>query len=227
MRLKHLFLFACIGFMIFASACSDKKKESDTAEKKAAVEDLYSHVPADSPYVMGNVKPVPQAYLTKVFAMYQKIIPTYGEFLKKLSEKETGQPSESKKNAFKLFQGLLDEMATLKGPEDMLANWGIDPRKSTSVFYGLGLLPAVRIEIADKQKTEALVTRLEERAGHKMETAELNGQPYRFFEINEEALHLKAILSITDTRSAPFEGDPLHHGYTAYRRPCVGKPGYV
>ena len=198
MRLKHFFLFICIGFIIFAGACSDKKKAGDEAARKVAVEDIFNYIPVHSPYVMGNVKSLPEPYLKKMIATWQKILP----FQTRQLETMTAQAQEtSKKQSEKILinfaKAALTEMEAIKTPEDILSQWGISP-KAIGVIYGLGLLPAIRVQIAEKQKVEQLLTRLEEKSGQKMSTADFNGHSYRYIEIRDK-VHLKAILSVTDS----------------------------
>jgi hypothetical protein len=197
MRFKQLFLFTCIGFILFTSACSDKKKDHEETAPKAAVEDIFNYVPADSPYVIGNVIPMPEPYLKKVIETWQKILPVQTRQLEKI----TARAQKTLKNqsgiiVAKLAKAVLAEMETIKTPGDILLKWGISP-KTTGVVYGLGLFPAVRLQISEKQKIEQLLTRLEEKSGQKMLTAEFNGHPYRYIEIKDK-IHLKGILAITD-----------------------------
>jgi hypothetical protein len=58
-------------------------------------------------------------------------------------------------------------------------------RESLGAFYGNGLLPVMRIELSDEALFEAAVARLEERAGHEMPVGEAQGQPYRYFDLEE------------------------------------------
>lgn len=197
MRLKHLFLFTCIGFILLAGACSDKKKEGEETAQKAAAEDIFKYVPANSPYVIGNVTPIPEPYLKKVIETSQKMLP----FQTKQLETITAQAQKTSENQSgiiltKLAKAALAEMKTIKTPEDILLQWGISP-KTTGVAYGLGLLPALRVQIAEKQKVEQLLTRLEEKSGQKMSTADFEGQSYRYIEIKDK-IDLKVILSVTD-----------------------------
>jgi len=198
MRLKHLCLFICIGFIVFAGACSDKKKEGGEVARKASAEDIFNYVPAHSPYVIGNVTPLPEPYLKKMITTWQKILP----FQIKQLETMTAQAQEtSKKQSEKILinfaKAALTEMEAIKTPEDILLQWGISP-KASGVVYGLGLLPAIRLQIVEKQKVEQLLTRLEEKSGEKMSTADFSGHSYRYIEIKDK-IHLKAILSVTDS----------------------------
>jgi hypothetical protein len=197
MRLKHLFLFACIGVIFFIGGCSDKKKEAEEKAPKAAVEDMFNYIPAHSPYVIGNVTPLPQPYLKKMITVWQKLAPFQARQLESL----TAQVPEIFDNKLgetyiDLTRALLAEMKTIKTPEDLRSQWGVSPETS-GVLYGLGLLPAFRVQIAEKEKVEQLLSRLEEKSGQKMSTAEFKGQSYRYIEIKEK-IHLKAVLSVTD-----------------------------
>ena len=197
MRLKHFFLFVCIGVILFAGACSDKTKEGDETAPKTAADDIFNHVPAHSPYVIGNVTPLPEPYLKKMITTWQKILPYQTKQLEtKAVEAEEASKKQSEKTLINLAKAALTEMGAIKTPEDILLQWGISP-KTSGVIYGLGLLPAIRLQIAEKQKVEQLLTRLEEKSGEKMSTADFNGHSYRYIEIKDKT-HLKAIVSVTD-----------------------------
>ena len=197
MRLKHLFLFTCIGFFVFGGGCSDKTKEGGEAARTTAAEDIFNYVPAHSPYVVGNVTPLPEPYLLKMITTWQRILPFQTKQLETLAaEAQEASKKQPEKNLINLAKAVLAEMGAIKTPEDILLQWGISP-KASGVIYGLGLLPAIRLQIADKPKVEQLLTRLEEKSGEKMSTADFSGHSYRYIEIKDK-VDLKAIVSVTD-----------------------------
>lgn len=197
MRVKHLCLVVGIFLVLFASGCSDQKKSDDEAARKAAAEDIFNYIPAHSPYVFGNVTPLPAPYLNKVLATWKKILPDQIKQLEKITAPAEGISGDRPEfRLINLGRALLTEMAAIKTPGDFLQQWGISP-EATGTVYGLGLLPAIRLQIADKQKVEQLLTRLGEKSGQKMSTANVDGHSYRIIDVKDE-VHLKVVLSVTD-----------------------------
>lgn len=190
MRLKQIVIVGCLGILLLLSGCSEKGKETVT---KDAGTDIFSYVPSDSPYVMGNTKSVPKPYLVKMIDLWQEILPQQAELMK---NQQPSADTKAEKTAIHFAQALLEELSAIKTPEDIESQWGL-PTKGTSVFYGLGLMPVVRIEHLDRAKVEQLLDRLEEKSGEKMSTAELDGQSYRLIDLKDD-IHLKAILAVTE-----------------------------
>ena len=202
MRLKQIIIVGCLGLLLILFGCSEKDKETVTKDTGT---DIFSYVPADSPYVMGNIKSVPQPYLVKMIDLWQKILPQQAEMMK---SQQPSADSKAEKTALNFVQALFEELGAIKTPEDIESQWGL-PTKGTSVFYGLGLMPVLRVEHLDRAKVEQLLNRLEEKSGEKMSTAELNGQSYRLFEIKED-IHLKIVLAVTENHlvSGLIPGNP-------------------
>lgn len=92
-----------------------------------------------------------------------------------------GQAGAAK--AARVFKGVLDELRTLDTP----AKWravGLSP-ESRGAFYGIGLLPVVRLELSDPEAFRALVARLEQKTGSKLATAQVGEQAVWTFGTDE------------------------------------------
>ena len=85
--------------------------------------------------------------------------------------------------AVRVFKGVLDELRTLDTP----AKWravGLSP-EARGAFYGIGLLPVMRVELSDPQAFRALVARLEQKTGSKLATAQIGEQAVWTFGTDE------------------------------------------
>ncbi len=145
---------------------------------------LFAYVPADTPFVYGNVKPAPQAFVDKMFRIYgdmgQMYMATFEQARKNYSlylrqAREEGRqsgdavPADEPVSPFdddglgRLADAVVAEFDGRMTPEG-LRELGFRT-DGTAVIYGLGLLPVARFELADAAKVNALIRRIETRSG--------------------------------------------------------------
>ena len=141
---------------------------------------LLDYVPADSPYVFASIAPLPDAVFDKLDPKIDRILQSYETLLREIAgmaiEKsaDDGDDSEDAEKAAAVIAELSSLMSV-----DGLREAGFD-RKSTAVFYGNGLLPVLRIEVSDGALFESALSRIEEKAGEKMDVATIAGSPVRY-----------------------------------------------
>lgn len=141
---------------------------------------LLDYVPADSPYVFASIAPLPDAVFDKLDPKIDRILQSYETLLREIAgmaiEKsaDDGDDSEDAEKA----AAVIAELSSLISV-DGLRGAGFD-RKSTAVFYGNGLLPVLRIEVSDGALFESALSRIEEKAGEKMDVATIAGSPVRY-----------------------------------------------
>jgi len=175
--------FAAILVAMTMVACEKKDKAS-----------LLDYVPADSPYVFANVTPLPDAVFVKLEPKIDNVLQTYDVLLQRIAgmamEKaaEDGDDSEDAQKAVAVI-GELSSLMSIDG----LRGAGFE-RKSTSVFYGYGLLPVLRFEVSSGALFESALSRIEEKAGEKMDVATIAGKPVRYIETED----IKVLVSILD-----------------------------
>lgn len=159
-------------------ACS----KTDKAEKAA---DILQFVPADTPYVVAALEPTPQDLYDKLEPVFNQMMDTYGKVIETAIAAEMGKlPEDSEKRAeVEKASAVVDELMSIMSLEG-LRGAGID-RESQFVMYGNGLLPVVRIRLTDPELFESTIERVEEKAEQGMSTAEIDGQPYRFVDLDE------------------------------------------
>lgn len=171
--MSRLALVAAFG-LAFAG-CSKKDDAGQTGEategatEGAAVEapkaaDMPAFVeliPADSPYVLAGLKPMPAALTAK---MFDALEPIFGQLQTEMKAEmgRMGEPASDEDKLAKAIMEELDGKLNAKGLESL----GI-ATTPTWAIYGIGLLPVARIELKDPAKLKEAIARVEQKAGVK------------------------------------------------------------
>ena len=172
-------------------ACSDSP--GDRAGGMTSEEGVLRYVPADTPYVFAALEPLPGTVRSKLTPHVQALVRSYAEMLQAVVAQradgvdQSGIDDETRQRIDAVIQELAG-MITVDG----IPEAGIDP-ESTAVVYGVGLLPVIRVALSDTERFEAAVSKLESRAGAKMETATIDGHAYRHAG-NDEARVIVAVI---------------------------------
>lgn len=130
--------------------------------KGAGFKTMITHVPADTSYMLGNKKPIPDEVMAFHLSRGQ-------EMMKMISAIE---PSKSKddndgKDPEAFFKALFDDLGD-KLSEEKFEDTGLS-LKATSLIYGYDMLPVIRMSFSDKEKLMATLKRAEEKSGYKVE----------------------------------------------------------
>ena len=148
-------------------------------------EQLLQYIPAETPYVMAFTKPLPDDLMDKFEPIVDKTLSGYQRILRhKVSEllvelsKEEGGAEKAEQ-----LQEFVDEFTSLMSVQG-LRDAGID-RDSVFAIYGDGLLPVFRVELSDRDKFDAAVSRLESRSPQKFQVGAVGGESYRYYDIEE------------------------------------------
>ena len=158
--------YRIISLVIAAGLLAACGKSQDNADAPLAF------VPADTPYVYANLEPTPaavteqwskrmQEYWPAVFRMYDGMLSD----AKSLSERER-----------RIATALLNELKT-HDSWDKLRTIGLKPDMRVA-FYGVGVVPVLRIELGDPTAFKAEVARIEEKLGEKIPLAKVGDQNY-------------------------------------------------
>lgn len=135
-------------------------------------------VPADSPYVFANIEPLPPEVIAQWQRQFADVKGLYAAQLDHYRELAKAAGSEDK-TLDAMVEALDKEFGQLK-PSEYAPHIGISPQ-AHAALYGLGLLPVLRIELAEPEKFRGFVTRMETAAGAPIPTAEVEGQKYWSF----------------------------------------------
>ena len=180
-----LALSAVLSAMLVACGNGDK---SATAVSQS---DLLKYVPADSPYVFANSRPLPSELMDKLLLNAAVEFDQASKQIQASLDEQQQQQAESEK-LNKLLKAVLAELEG-KISADGLASLGF-PVSGKSLLYGLGALPVGWTEIADRQKVEALLSRIEQRSGMTAEQKVHGAINYRRFDLDE----IVGVLAVSD-----------------------------
>lgn len=131
-------------------------------------------VPADTPFVMANAEPAPEAAVQTWSRMMQGAWPSllgvYDRMLDDLPDQGDAKIGEIKR----VTAAILDEVRD-RDTTDKWAEVGFS-MQARAAFYGVGLVPVLRVELADADKFRVMVARIEEKAGATLTTARVDDQ---------------------------------------------------
>ena len=161
--------------LIFITACS---KPADTSSPLA-------FVPADSPFVLANSEPSPDAVKQTWSRMMQGTWPSvlgiYDRMLKGLPDQGDANATKAKQ----VIKAILDEVRERDTSEKWAdAVFSMDAR---AAFYGIGLVPVIRVELGDPDKCRAMIARIEKKADAKLATSRVDDQDVWTIDIDKAA----------------------------------------
>jgi hypothetical protein len=186
---------ALVALAVSITACS--------REDSSPAADLLRYVPADTPYAFVTSRPLPAPLRRRLGDHYAAQLGTQRSALSELRAELAGAPDAAAPE----IDAMLDVADALlfefegRTTASELRELGVEP-VPRSVLYGLGPLPAVRIEIADADRLDAMLDRVEARAGITAQRAIRDGRAYRRYELGA----VDAVIAIAP--GAP--GTPAH-----------------
>ena len=157
---------------------------------------LLQFVPADTPYAFVSGRRLPEALRERLADhAARQLSAQRAAFREVRQELESGDAAEDLPP--ELAQALIvaDALfAELEGRDTAakLRELGIEPAP-LAAYFGVGLLPAARIEVADAAAVTALLDRIERTAGIASTRGELAGQAYRRIDLGR----IDAVLAVT------------------------------
>ncbi len=171
--LRHAALAAtCVGILVLAG-CG----------KHVASNAPITYAPADTPYLMANFKPLPQAAAeawqqNESIALNIQQLGSFGQDLAKDDPK-----------AAALLNALHDELADVKTQGQLLQKLGLS-RTALFALYGIGDVPVARVQMASPDTFRKFWAGVEKRAGMKAPTATTDGQEYWVLGGDSAKLHV-------------------------------------
>ncbi len=169
-------------------ACSQKAEQMAT--------ELLDHVPAETPYVYVSGRKLPPRLAERMGDFYAAQLASQQASFAGMREQwessaQASQMLDDVRPILQVVDALLKEFEGRDSAEK-LRELGIEP-VTRSVFYGIGVLPALRVEIADADRLNAMLDRVERRTGRSALRGELNGQAYRRIDLGA----VDAVLAVT------------------------------
>lgn len=140
--------------------------------RKSDVDSPLAFAPADTPYVFANLKPVPDAVSHAWFAQLEPLNAALGASAAALRTELAAHPDAEAERLLALMT-LAEGRLSQEGIEKI----GIH-RDARAALYGVGLLPVLRVELADADAFKAFVADVEQRRGSPLPVAEADGHTY-------------------------------------------------
>ncbi len=156
-------LAALIAIAALISSCS----------KPPAADSPLAYVPAETPYVYGNLEAVPAATVEQLSRPMQEYWPTLFDLYESMLKDANPAIDDTSR---KIATALLEEIKT-HDSWDKLRQIGLKPDARVAI-YGVGLVPVLRMELGDAAAFKAEVARVEQAAGVKLPVARTGDQEY-------------------------------------------------
>ena len=192
---KLLFPIVFTAFML--AACDKDQEEAGKASILSSNDTILRYVPADTPYVIANVEPLPDELMDKIEPAIEQVLQSYQTVLREVIAMKQAEVPEEKRNSEEAQKivAVVEELTTLFSIEGIRAA-GIG-RDATVAIYGNGLLPVIRFDLSDGALLDATISRLEEKAGYKMPVAAIEGGGYRYVDIEK----MKIVIAILENQA--------------------------
>ncbi|MDR3389181.1 MAG: hypothetical protein P4L92_19230 [Rudaea sp.] len=208
MRIHHFALLALSTSMLVA--CGKSQNSADAP---------LAFVPADTPYVYANLEPMPAAvteqwsrrmqdYWPAVFGMYDRMLQQLGD----------GGDAQNQR-IVKIARALIDEIKQ-HDSWDKLRQIGLKPDARVA-FYGVGIVPVLRLELGDATAFKAEIASIEAKVGEKIPVARTGDQEY--WQLGNAKI--AAVIAIEGTHLVvtavpPGAGDTLKQTLLGITRPA-------
>ena len=172
---KRVLALALTGLML--AACSHKDKDAPLA-----------FVPADTPYVIANLDVLDDSTRKAILAQVDAEIPAQVAQMKAQAD----QMQASDPDMAKYLRTVAGEFDG-KTSAQVIQETGIDP-KGYAAFYGLGLSPVLRMQLADPSAFQSFVAKIQSDYGKKFDVMTLGTQSYQRYVA--PASHLQFLIAV-------------------------------
>jgi hypothetical protein len=165
--MQRCYRFAALVAGAAVLAACGKKSVDETAP--------LAFVPADTPYIYANIEPAPADVAEQWSRRMHEYLPAaLGVYENALDRIGTDKPDHAR--AIAAARALLDTLKT-HDTWDKLRELGLKPDMRVA-FYGVGLVPVLRMELGDANKFRAAIADIEHKSGATLPTAKVGNQDY-------------------------------------------------
>ncbi|MDH3374969.1 MAG: hypothetical protein OEM85_16515 [Gammaproteobacteria bacterium] len=205
-------IFSVVASAFMLAACDRSKDETSDLSLLSSKDTVLQYVPADTPYVVANVEPLPDDLMDKLEPKIDRLMRSYQSMLSAVLASKQQELPEAERNSekYQRANAVVDELMTLMSIEGMRSA-GLG-RDATGVLYGNGLLPVVRVQLSDGALFEDALSRLESEAGEKLPVAEIGGNSIRYFDADQVKILLGVINDQAVFTVAPASFDDAQLG---------------
>ncbi len=160
---RTLRLFTCVLGIGLLAACSHKNANAP-----------LSYAPADTPFLMANLKPMDADTRASMFKLANLQTPMQVAQMHQAAKRLDAENMPKAAALLRTIAGEFDGRTI----QQVMQREGFDPN-GLSAIYGVGMSPVVRSQLADPAAFNALIGRLEKAWGKPMDTASIDGTSYR------------------------------------------------
>ena len=189
-RSRLIPLFAALFLSSLALTACERKPSSPAVLSSS--DSVLRYIPADTPYVLVNPEPLDEDLVQKMFGEAELLSKGYELALRDsltIAVDEYPEGSEERDRAERAAAVMSDVLALFS--LDGMREAGFDTNESMAL-YGHGLLPVLRAKLIDPDAFEAAIADIETKAGHELDTADIEGRRYRYAEDDEGRVVLGA-----------------------------------
>lgn len=190
-------ILTIVASVFMFTACDRSKDKGVDSSVLSADDTILRYVPADTPYVVANVEPLPDDLMDKLEPKIDRLLQSYQTLLHEVVAAKGQELSDDERNSEKYQRAtaVINELMTMLSIEG-IREAGIE-RDASSVFYGNGLLPVARVELSDAALFENTLARLEEKAGQKLEVVKIGANSVRFVDADK----VKIVIGVMDKQA--------------------------
>lgn len=190
-------IFQCLalgGLLLALAACSHKTSNAPLA-----------FVPADTPYVLANLKPLDSDTQAAMLDAFNK---QFQSNLAQMNMLTSMLDADDDAHTIGLLHAIISEYDGVETVQQLAAKEGVDLR-GLGAFYGVGLSPVLRLPLTDPAKFSALVGRLQKGSGQPLEQATAGKLDYQSLNLGNSKL--QALIAVEDKQAvialAPMDAD--------------------
>ncbi|MDH3351255.1 MAG: hypothetical protein OEM51_06880, partial [Gammaproteobacteria bacterium] len=189
-------ILVIIASVFMLTACDRSKDKAVDTSVLSAGDTILRYVPADTPYVVANVEPLADDLMDKLEPKVDRLLQSYQTLLREVLAVKGQELSDDERNSekYQRASAVINELMTMLSI-DGIREAGI-ARNATSVFYGNGLLPVARVELSDAAAFESTLSRLEEKAGQKLDVITIGDNSLRFIDADK----VKIVIGIDESK---------------------------
>jgi hypothetical protein len=192
---RDLFVLLVLALLLTACGKDDAADKAAGTVDGAASNSLLALVPNDTPYLGGNLAPVPDEVIDSYLKRAEPVLAAMQERMAEIRQEIASHPEELESDSgARLAHALLEELdGKLNRPG--LESLGID-LSPEQVVYGMSAFPVMRTSLSNAEALRATVQRVLDKAGVDAPVSELGGQQYWRF-IPED--HMDDLVDVADS----------------------------
>jgi hypothetical protein len=184
-------LVACTKDKDSSAQPGGAQERKDKAAQLTAPAALFAHIPAGTPYVFASFEPIPRSYWAKMAPPLRRLFDM------------VPVPDRASSPGERFAVALMRELKANMNEAGLRKTFGIGA-EGRFALYGIGLVPVLRVELADGKALLATIERLQAESGLALPTASVGGRSYWRFASDDVLI----VAAVTDNQVV-FSGGPL------------------